>query len=54
MISCVWGKLPMGLTALLSMAAFILTGCLKPAAAVGLRQRQRHYDHGYVLLFCPE
>ena len=35
MISYVWGKLPMGLTALLSMVAFILTGCLKPATAVG-------------------
>ena len=35
MISYVWGKIPMGLTALLSMVAFILTGCLKPATAVG-------------------
>ena len=35
MISYVWGKLPMGLTALLSMVAFILTGCLSPATAVG-------------------
>ena len=33
MASYVWGKIPMGLTALLSMAAFILTGCLKPATA---------------------
>ena len=30
MVSYVWGKIPMGLTALLSMAAFILTGCLDP------------------------
>ena len=34
MISYVWGKIPMGLTSLLSMAAFILTGCLKPATAL--------------------
>ena len=35
MISYVWGKLPMGLTALTSMAAFILTGCLDPKTALG-------------------
>lgn len=35
MISYVWGKIPMGLTALVSMTAFILTGCLKPATAAG-------------------
>ena len=34
MISYVWGKIPMGLTAMLSMTAFILTGCLSPATAV--------------------
>lgn len=34
MISYVWGKIPMGLTALLSMAAFILTGCLDPKTAL--------------------
>ena len=33
MASYIWGKIPMGLTALLSMAAFIVTGCLKPATA---------------------
>ena len=35
MASYIWGKIPMGLTALLSMAAFVLTGCLKPATAAG-------------------
>ena len=35
MISYVWGKLPMGLTDLTSMAAFILTGCLDPKTALG-------------------
>ncbi len=35
MASYVWGKIPMGLTALVSMAAFILTGCLDPATAAG-------------------
>ena len=35
MISYVWGKIPMGLTALLSMAAFIITGCLDPKTALG-------------------
>jgi len=35
MISYVWGKLPMGLTALLSMAAFIITGCLDAKTALG-------------------
>jgi len=35
MVSYIWGKIPMGLTAMLSMAAFILTGCLKPATAAG-------------------
>ena len=35
MASYIWGKIPMGLTALVSMAAFILTGCLKPATAAG-------------------
>ena len=34
MISYIVGKIPMGLTALLSMAAFMLTGCLKPATAL--------------------
>ena len=34
MISYVWGKIPMGLTALTSMAAFILTGCLNPQTAL--------------------
>lgn len=34
MISYIWGKIPMGLTALLSMAAFILTGCLDPKTAL--------------------
>ncbi len=35
MASYIWGKIPMGLTALVSMAAFILTGCLSPATAAG-------------------
>ena len=35
MISYIVGKLPMGLTALLSMCAFILTGCLDPKTALG-------------------
>ncbi len=35
MISYVVGKIPMGLTAMLSMAAFVLTGCLDPATAAG-------------------
>ena len=35
MISYVWGKIPMGLTALISMCAFILTGCLSPQTALG-------------------
>ena len=35
MVSYVWGKIPMGLTALLSMAAFIITGCLDPKTALG-------------------
>ena len=35
MISYVWGKLPMALTAMLSMVAFILTGCLDPKTALG-------------------
>ena len=35
MASYIWGKIPMGLTALLSMAAFILTGCLSPGTAAG-------------------
>ncbi len=34
MISYVWGKLPMGLTALVSMAAFIITGCLDAKTAL--------------------
>ena len=33
MISYVVGKLPMGLTAMVSMMAFVLTGCLDPATA---------------------
>mgnify|MGYP002225857469 CR=1 FL=1 len=32
--SYVWGKIPMGVTALTSMAAFILTGCLDPKTAL--------------------
>lgn len=35
MVSYIWGKIPMGLTALLSMCAFILTGCLDPKTALG-------------------
>lgn len=35
MISYVIGKLPMGLTAMVSMLAFVLTGCLDPATAAG-------------------
>lgn len=35
MASYVWGKIPMGLTALLSMVAFIITGCLNPQTALG-------------------
>lgn len=35
MISYVVGKLPMGLTAMVSMMAFVLTGCLEPATAAG-------------------
>lgn len=35
MASYVWGKIPMGLTAMLSMVAFVLTGCLNPATAAG-------------------
>lgn len=34
-ISYIAGKLPMGLTALLSMVAFVITGCLDPKTAVG-------------------
>lgn len=34
-ISYIVGKLPMGLTAMLSMMAFVLTGCLDPKTAVG-------------------
>lgn len=34
-ISYIVGKLPMGLTALLSMVAFVVTGCLDPRTAVG-------------------
>ncbi|MBQ1491765.1 MAG: hypothetical protein IIZ39_07370 [Blautia sp.] len=35
MISYIVGKIPMGLTAMLSMVAFVLTGCLNPNTAVG-------------------
>ncbi len=35
MVSYIVGKIPMGLTAMLSMAAFVLTGCLDPATAAG-------------------
>ena len=35
MISYIIGKIPMALTAMLSMVAFVLTGCLKPATAAG-------------------
>lgn len=34
MISYVVGKLPMGLTAMISMVAFVVTGCLQPATAL--------------------
>jgi len=34
MASYVWGKIPMGLTAMLSMVAFVLTGCLSPKTAL--------------------
>lgn len=33
-ISYAWGKLKMGTTALLSMVAFVVTGCIEPKAAV--------------------
>ena len=36
MVSYIVGKIPMGLTALISMIAFILTGCLDPQTAAGL------------------
>lgn len=32
--SYVWGKIPMALTSMISLAAFVLTGCLEPAAAL--------------------
>lgn len=35
MISYIIGKWPMGLTAMVSMLAFVLTGCLDPATAAG-------------------
>lgn len=35
MVSYVLGKIPMGLTAMLSMVAFVVTGCLDPNTAVG-------------------
>ena len=35
MASYIWGKFPMGLTAMVSMIAFVLTGCLDPATAAG-------------------
>ena len=35
MISYIIGKIPMGLTAMLSMVAFVLTDCLKPATTAG-------------------
>ncbi len=35
MISYILSKIPMGLTALLSMLAFVLTGCLDPDTALG-------------------
>lgn len=35
MISYIIGKWPMGLTAMVSMMAFVLTGCLDPATAAG-------------------
>ena len=34
-ISFIWGKLSLATTALLSMMLFVLTGCLKPATALG-------------------
>lgn len=34
-ISYIVGKIPMGLTALISMVAFVVTGCLDPKTAVG-------------------
>ncbi|NCB92624.1 MAG: hypothetical protein EOM40_08675 [Clostridia bacterium] len=34
-ISYAWGKLKMGTTAILSMVAFVITGCIDPATAVG-------------------
>lgn len=34
MVSYVIGKIPMGLTAMLSMVAFVITGCLNPDTAV--------------------
>ena len=34
-ISYVWGKIPMALTAVLSLAAFVLFGCLSPNDALG-------------------
>ena len=30
----VWGKLPMGAVALVSMIAFVLTGCITPEEAL--------------------
>ena len=35
MISYIVGKLPTGLTAMVSMVLFVLTGCLDPNTAVG-------------------
>ena len=35
MVSYILGKWPMGLTAMVSMLAFVLTGCLDPATAAG-------------------
>lgn len=35
MVSYIWGKFPMGLTALVSMCAFIITGCLDPKTTLG-------------------
>ncbi|MBQ9719406.1 MAG: hypothetical protein IJV64_01795, partial [Oscillospiraceae bacterium] len=34
-ISYVWGKISMALTAMLSLAAFVLFGCLSPNDALG-------------------
>lgn len=34
-ISYVWGKIPMALTAVVSLAAFVLFGCLSPEDALG-------------------